>query len=88
MKTNRTPGEWELVGRYIRNPLNLGGWLVAELPATEHGGSANQANARLIAAAPEMLSVLQAVADYWCGGDIPEEIYIAMRAVIAKATGE
>ena len=44
-------------------------------------------DARLIAAAPEMLAVLQAVADYWAGGDVPAELDAQMRAVIAKATG-
>ena len=46
------------------------------------------ANARLIAAAPELLAALQAVADYWAGGDVPADIDAAMRAAIAKATGK
>jgi hypothetical protein len=46
------------------------------------------ANARLIAAAPEMLEALRAVADYWAGGDVPPAIDAAMRAAIAKATGQ
>lgn len=45
-------------------------------------------NARLIAAAPELLAALQAVADYWAGGDVPADIDAAMRAAIAKATGQ
>jgi hypothetical protein len=46
-----------------------------------------EANARLIAAAPELLAALQAVADYWAGGDVPEVLDTQMRAAIAKATG-
>jgi hypothetical protein len=45
------------------------------------------ANARLIAAAPELLAALQSVADYWAGGDVPADIDAAMRAAITKATG-
>jgi hypothetical protein len=47
----------------------------------------NIANARLIAAAPELLAALRAVADYWAGGDVPPDIDAAMRAAILKATG-
>ena len=44
------------------------------------------ANARLIAAAPELLAALQLVADYWAGGDVPADIDAAIRAAIARAT--
>jgi hypothetical protein len=49
---------------------------------------AQAANARLIAAAPDLLAALQAVADYWAGGDVPQVIGDAMQAAIAKATGQ
>ena len=45
------------------------------------------ANARLIAAAPDLLEALEAVADYWAGGDVPEALDTQMRAAIAKARG-
>jgi hypothetical protein len=45
-------------------------------------------DSRLIAAAPDLLSALQAVADYWAGGDVPPEIDAQMRAAIARATSE
>lgn len=45
-------------------------------------------NARLIAAAPDLLAALQAVADYWAGGDVPEEIDAQMHAAIRKAEGK
>ena len=44
------------------------------------------ANARLIAAAPELLAAVRAVADYWAGGDVPADLDAQMRAAIAKAT--
>ena len=49
--------------------------------------SVNADDARLIAAAPALLAALQAVADYWAGGDVPAEIDAQMRAAIARATG-
>jgi hypothetical protein len=45
-----------------------------------------EANARLIAAAPDLLAALKTVADYWAGGDVPPEIDALMRAAIARAT--
>lgn len=56
---------------------------------------ANPANARLIAAAPELLEALQNIvgiyndSDRWTQGDEPEPVEIqAARAAIAKATGD
>ena len=46
----------------------------------------NEANARLIAAAPRILAALQAVADYWAGGDVPAELDAEIRSAIAEAT--
>lgn len=55
----------------------------------------NPANARLIAAAPELLEALQNIvgtyndSDRWTQGDEPEPVEIqAARAAIAKATGD
>lgn len=55
-----------------------------------------EADARLIAAAPDMLAALQAINDAWCGPSMtPDEFFRFMaeqgptiRAAIAKATGE
>jgi hypothetical protein len=49
------------------------------------------ANARLMAAAPNLLAVLQELeesADYWSEYDVPLGIVDRIRAAIAKATGE
>lgn len=44
-----------------------------------------QANRALVDAAPDLLAALQAVADYWAGGDVPAELDAQIRAAIAKA---
>lgn len=46
-----------------------------------------EADARLMAAAPELLAALQAVADYWAGGDVPADIDAQMRAALQRAGG-
>ena len=82
--TQHTPGPWAI------EPDALGESSIV----TDNGGTIadvygrNPANARLIAAAPDLLAALQAVADYWAGGDVPADIDAAMRAAIAKATGK
>ena len=85
--TQHTPGPWHV-------DINGEGAITAPdgaLIARLHNASRDdlrEANARLIAAAPDLLAALQAVADYWAGGDVPAEIDAAMRAAIAKATGQ
>jgi hypothetical protein len=70
MSTQHTPGPWYAIGRMVEvgdddhadicstNPDQFGQGHLA--PPIEE----QQANARLIAAAPEMLAMLQEVADY------------------------
>lgn len=85
-----TPGPWF----YSRNgnPIYItGNWDkvagtyadVAEIAQQEQ--SEAQANARLIAAAPDMLAALKAILDETGGMGGP---FTAARAAIAKATGE
>ena len=53
-------------------------------------GCVSNANARLIAAAPDLLSVVEELeesADYWSEYDVPLGIVDRLRAAIAKATG-
>jgi hypothetical protein len=50
----------------------------------------DKANARLIAAAPDLLAVLQELeesVEYWSEYDVPLGIVDRIRAAIAKATG-
>jgi hypothetical protein len=93
MTTTHTPGPW---ARKRRSPKTLiisrlvfaGDDLIAAVHDLDDAGREAAANARLISAAPELLAVLQDVADYWAGGDAPAELDARMRAVIAIATGE
>lgn len=78
------PGSWTLEartnGHQITRQLEGGD---TEIVAVCHAAD----NAAFIAAAPSLLAALQAVADYWAGGDVPAEIDAQMRAAIASATG-
>ena len=86
MMANHTPGPWiarmncdVIAGeRLVANCMT--GWLKED-----------RANARLIAAAPEMLDVLvelQESAQYWSEYDVPIGIVDRLNAVISKAKGE
>jgi len=92
-KTKHTPGPWRVIG-----PTKTSGWglcigcahnIVARL--TGRGSNETSANARLIAAAPDLLAVLKEVAEssqYWGEYDVPLGIHERIAAAIAKAEGE
>lgn len=96
MTSKHTPGPWEAYVGVVRTVPVVndrggmsGGYLIAE---TSLDDVARYANARLIAAAPDMLEVLEGVLP-WIGGLANENpscagIYDAARAAIAKAHGE
>jgi hypothetical protein len=54
-------------------------------PDDEYYMPTAQANCALVDAAPDMLAALQAVADYWAGGDVPPELDAQIRAALVKA---
>jgi hypothetical protein len=82
------------VGRWIARQFVSGHWEIAENESGERVARVagpSGANARLIAAAPEMLEALRdAALDLTDYTDEPRiaEIVTAMRAAIAKATGQ
>ena len=96
MNAKHTPGPWEAVGNLVRSPMvqpqGLSkGVQIAEcrdayfLSHTEE----SKANARLIAAAPELLEALQemvSLVEMVIPFDGPQQR--KARAAIAKATGE
>ena len=86
-----TPGPWEVV------PCSNGGMLLVRGQYGQHQQSHLQilpeADARLIASAPEMLGALEEVCGYLSdisSGDAPEgyEIYSRCMSAIRKARGE
>ncbi len=97
MSTQHTPGPWIGAGPSFGDPLpryttsimteweheDDGFIEICEFPFHHHDDE-NEANARLIAAAPELLEALQAIIDT---GLSTSKITAAKKA-IAKATGE
>ena len=102
MSTKHTPGPWTIgqpseYGTHNANHIFAGGDGIAhvygiamhttlEEAAKMSRSAEGLANARLLAAAPDLLEALRAVLD--CGSAIHEPAYMAGRAAIAKATGE
>ena len=91
---NHTPGPWYVKRNGVRSPVNsedgrhiaMINYNPMTIPDEMH-----EANARLIAAAPEMLEVLidlQESAQYWSEYDVPIGIVDRLNAVISKAKGE
>jgi hypothetical protein len=88
MTTKHTPGPWaSRNGRiYQADRENL---TIANI-ARAFDGDYSEANARLIAAAPDLLSVLkelQASAAYWSEYDVPLGIVERINAAVTKAEG-
>ena len=96
MKTNHTPGPWEYVpkltasenhkGFFVRAEKTdrHGKWALAEVQPGDEDGTIGEANARLIATAPDLLSALQGVLRV---ADRKTDEFDAARAAIAKAVG-
>lgn len=90
--SKHTPGPWGLDGNLIEGP---DGERVACITAYSRRTPKQKANARLIAAAPEMLAALQAVLAEIEGPDrphstdswLPSHLAHQVRAAIAKAEG-
>lgn len=88
MSTKHTPGPWEAIGNLVQ---------IAECRDAyfdPHSDEA-KANARLIAAAPELLEALQSIAEYWnrdqnetAMADACWHAIETAMAAITKATGD
>ena len=92
MSHSFTPGPWYVTGKLTRYvEARIGGGLIQEVascgPTEADGGYGPQqaANARLIAAAPDLLEALRGVLRI---ADRKTDEFDAARAAIAKATGE
>jgi hypothetical protein len=85
MKTKHTPGPW--TAKANLDVVDSNGERVARLASTRGKYEYEEINARLIAAAPELLDALQELVNGpECGGD-HGAMYRNARAAIAKATG-
>ena len=94
-KTNHTPGPWYLrTNRHTDSQGNSWGWLDAAPPGGQQrtipgvnvtwtDGSITKANARLIAAAPDLLAALRAIME----SSVDAEHVAQAQAAIDKATG-
>ena len=92
MKMKHTPGPWEYGeerGCCREIHADNGPELYA-IAQTRHGDpEICEANARLIAAAPDLLDELETLVRYAQGADIPPNVAVdRARAAIAKATGQ
>jgi len=86
--TTHTPGPWNVTGLYVRE---RDGGLIASILDLWHGQrtpkAEKNANARLIAAAPDMLFALHRCIDALAANDAPNcEAAKEARAAITKAT--
>lgn len=95
MSTKHTLGPWEAIGNLVRSPMVKlqgipKGVQIAEcrdpyfLDQTDEA----KANARLMAAAPELLEVAQLIIDEDLIDFLPEGCATRVSVAIAKATGE
>ena len=88
MKTEHTPGPWR-IGALVHEVHAADGSLVAELASRGEKYRETRHNARLIAAAPDLLEALRWIASCECEDDGDNDyIYSKAREAIAKATGE
>ena len=95
--STHTPGPWEAAGSYVRTKRTAsgGGFFVADCwrswdPANVEfafDGSEADANARLIAAAPDLLESLRMAVKYLKGENMGSVMLPKFDAAIAKAEG-
>lgn len=93
MKTTHTPGPWKVSSLAPLNICKDNGTLIADCcNAWQSFDGEREANARLIAAAPDLLAALETLANI--AAVFPNELHekhqdiIDARAAIAKAKGE
>lgn len=84
-----TPGPWVL----SLNSVKALGWMIGSPsadngPGTHIGNVYNVADARLIAAAPDLLAALESAEDVLAETDMHLSTLHKVRAAIAKAKGE
>lgn len=94
--SKHTPGPWTHTGREFNDVYDSDGQLIAvalhlRVGKPERSVAQTAANARLIAAAPDLLEALRGALEHW---PVPSSIckdrpaWEAARTAIAKATGQ
>lgn len=86
MNTQHTPAPWTVSGKQVKSIDHGKRYTVATANNPKFTDEANASNARLIAAAPDLLACLLDVLD--ADGDLDAMDFNRYRAAIAKATGE
>ena len=82
-----TPGPWERGNTFATTVFGPDGEVVANATTHKHGEQKAIANARLIAAAPEMLTEMQTFCARVEAGEVrSKRTYAAFKALITKAT--
>ena len=82
-----TPGPWIVKHAGNQDEIWADRGLVAELNLYLHGSTVTGANARLIAAAPELLELIEYVRNHAYLVDLSEETIRNIDTVIAKIKG-
>ena len=87
--SKHTPGPWVSI-RYLDSRFyELGSnEFHARLAFTHGAGDTDEANMRLIAAAPDLLEALVAIAGDFSVQRVSDDLHAKARAAIAKAKGE
>lgn len=80
---NHTPGPWKVDRPYIRGA----GRVIATLESGRNEGE-DAANARLIAAAPELFEALENLMDFLFHGKKDRQTILRATAALAKARGD
>ena len=84
-----TPGPWDIDSSRVHTSIEADGLHVAMVSYGNVTMETHLANARLIAAAPELLEVCEEfVRKCECGEARSQRSYAQMKAAIAKAKGE
>lgn len=86
MSANHTPGPWVVSHKKRHKITKESGLVLAN--AVKCSNPNYEANARLIAAAPELLDALKDMLDYYGTASANVEFLTKARAAIAKATGQ
>jgi len=88
MEKKHTPGPWKLSVDGCNAENNRANVVEGANGSLIVYGNANDSDARLIAAAPDLLEALQELWDIHKGYEINSERAARINAAIAKATGE